>query len=161
MRRRHKPLGWPAYMAGKRLSQGCVAYYWQAPTWARKRGCPLSSEALGSDFSKAKARCDDLLNPQFLAFVEGMKALSETTLEAFQEEMLGTTIHVFGGVAVAVVACEVTENQKDVSRTVEMMLLVKQDDVWRIAAQASSPLSNSVTRCPKSSSMPAVAARTS
>jgi len=69
-------------------------------------------------------------------FLDRMKVLSVTSLESFQEEVLGTTIHVFGGVAVAVVACEVTENQKDVSRTVEMMLLVKQDDAWRIAAQA-------------------------
>jgi hypothetical protein len=69
-------------------------------------------------------------------FVERMNVLSETTLDAFQEAMVGTTIHVFGGVAVAVAACEVTENQKDVSRTVEMMLLVKQGDAWRIAAQA-------------------------
>jgi len=69
-------------------------------------------------------------------FVERMKVLSESGLESFQEEVLGTTIHVFGGVAVAVVAGELTENQKDVSRTVEMLLLVKQDDAWQIVAQA-------------------------
>ena len=69
-------------------------------------------------------------------FVERMKGLSVSSLESFQAEVLGTTIQVFGSVAVAVVACEVTENQKDVSRTVEMMLLVKEDDAWRIASQA-------------------------
>ncbi|MET0528984.1 MAG: hypothetical protein ABW003_11700, partial [Microvirga sp.] len=65
---RRKPLGWPEYMVSKTLSCGRVGYYWQPPTWARKRECPLRSEALGTDFSQAKARCDEILNPQFKAW---------------------------------------------------------------------------------------------
>ena len=65
---RRKPSGWPEYMVSKTLSQGRVGYYWQPPTWARERGCPLRSEALGTDFSRAKGRCDDVLNPQFEAW---------------------------------------------------------------------------------------------
>jgi len=68
MQRHRKPLGWPKYMVSKALSGGRVAYYWQPPTWARGRGCPVSSEALGMDFSHAKARCDEVLNPQFDAW---------------------------------------------------------------------------------------------
>jgi hypothetical protein len=45
-----------------------VAYYWQSPSWAKKRGCTLISEALGTDFAQAKARCDQVLNPQFAAW---------------------------------------------------------------------------------------------
>jgi hypothetical protein len=65
---RRKPVGWPEYMVSKTLSHGHVGYYWQPPTWARDRGCPLRSEALGTDFSPAKDRCDKVLNPQFEAW---------------------------------------------------------------------------------------------
>lgn len=70
------------------------------------------------------------------AFLERMKGLAGTSLQSFAERPLGATIHVFGNVAVAVAACEFTENGRDVSRGVEMMLLVKDGDAWRIAAQA-------------------------
>ena len=50
--------------AGKTV-EGGVRYYWNAPSWARKRGCPVKSEALGADYGAAKARCDTFLNPLF------------------------------------------------------------------------------------------------
>jgi hypothetical protein len=59
-----KPIGWPEYMEPKRIN-GVVRYYWNAPTWARKRDCPIKSEALGTDYAQAKARCDDVINPIF------------------------------------------------------------------------------------------------
>jgi len=68
MQRRRKPLGWPKYMVSKALAGGRAAYYWQPPTWARERGCPVSSEAVGTDFAHAKGRCDEVLNPQFDAW---------------------------------------------------------------------------------------------
>ncbi|MBR1149054.1 hypothetical protein [Bradyrhizobium sp. JYMT SZCCT0428] len=61
---KRKPLGWPDYMEPK-PSKGGVRYYWNAPSWARKRGCPIKSEALGPDYGAAKARCDTFLNPLF------------------------------------------------------------------------------------------------
>ena len=61
---KRKPLGWPDYMEAK-PSKGVVRYYWNAPTWARKGGCPVKSEALGVDYAAAKARCDTYLNPLF------------------------------------------------------------------------------------------------
>jgi len=70
------------------------------------------------------------------AFVERMKGLRGTTLENFQQDGLGTAIRIFGNVAVAVAACEVTENEATVTRSVEMMLLVKEDGRWRIVSQA-------------------------
>jgi hypothetical protein len=60
-----KPLGWPKLMIAKRLKHGAIAYYWDIPTWAKAKGCSMKSEALGSDYSAAKARCDSALNPQF------------------------------------------------------------------------------------------------
>ena len=62
--KKRKPLGWPDYMEAK-PSKGVVRYYWNAPSWARKRGCPIKSEALGADYATAKARCDTVLNPLF------------------------------------------------------------------------------------------------
>ena len=70
------------------------------------------------------------------AFVERMKGLAGTKLRSFRERVLGTEVRVFGDVAVALAACEITENEAEVSRGVEMLLLVKDDGAWRIAAQA-------------------------
>ena len=66
-----KPLGWPKLMVAKRLRHGAVAYYWDVPSWAKKKGCSLSSEALGGDYAIAKSRCDTILNPQFDAWRTG------------------------------------------------------------------------------------------
>jgi hypothetical protein len=66
-----KPLGWPKLMVAKRLRHGAVAYYWDVPSWAKKKGCSLKSEALGSDYAIAKSRCDTTLNPQFDAWRTG------------------------------------------------------------------------------------------
>ena len=62
---RRKPAGWPKLMSGKRLASGVTAYYWEPPTWAKKAGCPVRAEALGTDYSGAKQRCDTVLNPQY------------------------------------------------------------------------------------------------
>ncbi|MBX9845311.1 MAG: hypothetical protein K2Z80_26215 [Xanthobacteraceae bacterium] len=70
------------------------------------------------------------------AFVDRMKTLSGTTLRSFHETVLGCEIRIFGNIAVAAAAVEITENNADVSRSVEMMLLVKSDGAWRIASQA-------------------------
>jgi len=69
-------------------------------------------------------------------FVERMKGLAETKLRSFHEAVLGTEIRVFGNVAVAVAACEMTENGGQVNRGVEMLLLIKDEGAWRIVSQA-------------------------
>jgi hypothetical protein len=69
-------------------------------------------------------------------FIERMKSLAGTTLRSFHETVLGTEIRVFGNVAVAVAACEMIENGTQVNRGVEMLLLVKDQGVWRIVSQA-------------------------
>ena len=69
-------------------------------------------------------------------FVDRMRALVGTKLRSFREVVLGTRIHVFGNVAVAVAGCEMTENENTVNRGVEMLLLVKDGGSWRIVSQA-------------------------
>jgi surfactin synthase thioesterase subunit len=70
------------------------------------------------------------------AFIERMKSLEGTTLRSFAEAVLGTEIHVFGNVAVALAACEMTENEAEVHRGVEMLLLIKNAGAWQIVSQA-------------------------
>jgi hypothetical protein len=71
------------------------------------------------------------------AFVERMKGLeADGTLRSFRERMLGSTIHVYGNVAVAVAACEMTENDQETTRDVSCFLFVRDEGEWRIAAQA-------------------------
>jgi hypothetical protein len=67
---KRKPAGWPRYMEPKTVV-GTIRYFWNAPTWARQKGCPIKSEALGSDFAVAKARCDEVLNPILDSFRTG------------------------------------------------------------------------------------------
>ncbi|HWV81997.1 MAG TPA: hypothetical protein VNZ50_11240 [Hyphomicrobiaceae bacterium] len=69
-------------------------------------------------------------------FAERMNGLVGTTLKSFNEEVIGIRVHVFGNIAVAIAACENTENGTEVNRNVEMMLLVKDGGEWKIAAQA-------------------------
>jgi hypothetical protein len=66
------------------------------------------------------------------AFIERMKGLTGTKLRSFAEAVLGTEIYVFGNVAVALAACEMTENDVDVQRDVEMLLLIKNEGTWQI-----------------------------
>jgi Domain of unknown function (DUF4440) len=69
-------------------------------------------------------------------FIERMKGLEGTQLRSFEETVLGTEIHVFGNVAVALAVCEMTENGTEVNRSVEMLLLIKNAGVWQIVSQA-------------------------
>lgn len=39
----------PANVRAKRLKSGVIAYYWEAPSRDRKKGCPLRSRPLGTD----------------------------------------------------------------------------------------------------------------
>ncbi|MBN9082589.1 MAG: hypothetical protein BGP04_00200 [Rhizobiales bacterium 62-17] len=69
-------------------------------------------------------------------FLTRMKGLAQTSLGSFHEEVLGVNVSIFGNVAIAAAGCRITENDEKVSHGVEMMLLIKEAGVWRIAAQA-------------------------
>lgn len=75
--------------------------------------------------------------PQSVAeFVERMSGLAGTKLHSFRETVLGVNVQVFGNVAVAAAAGEIVENETTRTRAVEMLLLVKTEGAWKIAAQA-------------------------
>jgi hypothetical protein len=70
-------------------------------------------------------------------FMERMKRLrTEGKLGTFEETPLGCEAHVFGNVAVAFAACEMLENGSTVTRDVSATILVRDNDIWHIAAQA-------------------------
>lgn len=78
------------------------------------------------------------LKPQTVdQFLTRMKRLrADGTLATLEETPLGCEVRVFGNVAVAFVACEMLENGSTVTRDVCATVLVRDDNVWRIAAQA-------------------------
>jgi hypothetical protein len=57
-------------------------------------------------------------------------------VRSFAEAVLGTEVPVFGNIAVALAACEMTGNDRDTNRGVEAKLLIKDEGVWRIVSQA-------------------------
>jgi hypothetical protein len=101
--RRRKPQGWPSYMTGKKMADGRTAYYWQAPTWARKSGCPVRSEPLGVDYAEAKRRCDELLNPQFRAWQRNEDFSEHSHPLASTFDWLVASLQVFAEIPVLVV----------------------------------------------------------
>ncbi|MET4245278.1 hypothetical protein ACVWXN_001478 [Bradyrhizobium sp. i1.4.4] len=55
----------PRYCRSKLLANNRTAYYFAPPTWARRQGCDLSPEALGSDYATAVERVENFLLPAF------------------------------------------------------------------------------------------------
>jgi hypothetical protein len=70
------------------------------------------------------------------AFALRMQGLAATSLRSFEEAVLGCEVYVFGNIALALAACEMTENGGDTNRGVEALLLIKEAGVWRIVSQA-------------------------
>jgi ketosteroid isomerase-like protein len=65
-----------------------------------------------------------------------MRGFAGTKLHSFREEVLGTHVHVFGNVALAVAACAIAENDAEVNCGIEMLFLVRDGGQWRIVSQA-------------------------
>jgi hypothetical protein len=60
----------PRYTRRKALKAGW-AYFFEPPTCARKDGCPVAAEALGTDYKLAVERAETLLLPQFDSWWRG------------------------------------------------------------------------------------------
>lgn len=101
----------------------------RAPDWAAFAGDFAADATLYPSARPARSQTVD-------TFIARMSGLVGSQLHAFHEKVLGIEVCVFGTVAVATAACEVTENGSNVNRSVEMMLLVKSDGAWRIVSQA-------------------------
>jgi hypothetical protein len=60
----------PRYTLRKPLSTGW-GYFFNVPTWARKAGCPIANEPLGTDYAAARDRAENVLLPAFDAWLNG------------------------------------------------------------------------------------------
>lgn len=70
-------------------------------------------------------------------FIDRMRRLrADGKLETFEVTPLGCDVRVFGNVAVAFAACRMLENESVVNREVNATVLVRDNGIWRIAAQA-------------------------
>jgi hypothetical protein len=69
MRRSALPL--PRYTLRKPLKGGAWGYFFNVPTWARKMGCPVRNEALGTDHKAAVERAETVLLPAFDSWRSG------------------------------------------------------------------------------------------
>ena len=60
MRKIRSALPLPRYVIRKPLKSG-VGYFFNVPTWARRNGCPVKNEALGTDHDAAVKRAENVL----------------------------------------------------------------------------------------------------
>jgi hypothetical protein len=69
MRRSARPL--PRYVLRKPLRGGTWGYFFNVPSWARKAGCPVRNEPLGTDYAAAVERAETVLLTAFDAWRGG------------------------------------------------------------------------------------------
>jgi hypothetical protein len=55
----------PRYVRRKPLANGTWGHFFQPPTWAKRAGCTVQAEALGTDYEAARRRAEDILLPAF------------------------------------------------------------------------------------------------
>ncbi len=55
----------PRYVLRKPLRGGAHGYFFNVPVWARKAGCPVKNEALGTDYEAAVQRAETVLLKAF------------------------------------------------------------------------------------------------
>src|SRR5512132_607349 len=72
MRPPRSALPLPRYVLRKPLKDGGAwGYFFNLPTWARKAGCPVQNEALGTDYQAAVQRAENILLEAFDAWRSG------------------------------------------------------------------------------------------
>jgi hypothetical protein len=65
MKPRRSALPLPRYTLPKPLKGGGRGYYFNVPTWARRKGCTIRNEPLGTDYDIAVRRVEKVLLPAF------------------------------------------------------------------------------------------------
>lgn len=71
MKPRRSALPLPRYVIPKPLKSGVRAYYFNLPMWARKAGCAMQNEALGTDYDAMVKRAETVLLPAFDSWLTG------------------------------------------------------------------------------------------
>src|ERR1700753_402784 len=65
MKSRRSALPLPRYTLPKPLKGGGWGYYFNVPMWARRKGCTITNEPLGTDYDAAVKRVERVLLPAF------------------------------------------------------------------------------------------------
>jgi hypothetical protein len=65
MKPRRTALSLPRYTLRKPLKDGALGYFFNVPMWARKAGCPIKNEPLGTDYDSAVERAEKVLLKAF------------------------------------------------------------------------------------------------
>lgn len=120
-----------------RAIEALISRQFSSMTWAR--GGTPDQETFKQDFHP-EATLYPAARPAQMqtvdVFLSRISEMSGDTLLSFTETVVDTKVQVFGNVAVAVAGCEITENETEFNRGVEMLLLVKSGGRWQIASQA-------------------------
>jgi hypothetical protein len=80
MKAKRSSLPLPRYVLRKPLKSGAWAYYFTPPMWARRDGCLLQAEALGTDYNEAVKRAETVLLPAFDSWLSGGASDDATTI---------------------------------------------------------------------------------
>jgi hypothetical protein len=80
--KRRSALRLPRYTLAKPLKRGGWAYFFNVPMWARRAGCPINNEPLGTDYDDAVRRAETMLLPAFDAWRSGTDAEQSTVAAA-------------------------------------------------------------------------------
>ena len=72
----------PRHVLRKPLKGGKHGYFFNIPTKARKAGCPLRNEPLGTDYAAAVKRAETILLPAFDAWLKGDTAAPSSPVAA-------------------------------------------------------------------------------
>jgi hypothetical protein len=83
MRGRRSALPLPRYTLRKPLKDGSWGYFFNVAGWARKAGCPVGNEPLGTDYEIAVQRAETVLLPAFDAWRTGGAADEQPSIAAF------------------------------------------------------------------------------
>ena len=71
MRKRRTAVPLPRYVIRRWSKRTGWVHYWNLPGWARKDGCPVANETLGTDYEAAVKRAEAVLLPAFDAWRGG------------------------------------------------------------------------------------------
>jgi hypothetical protein len=72
----------PRHMIRKPLKRGVWAYFFNISTKARKAGCPMHNEPLGTDYEAACSRVETILLPVFDAWLNGSASVDPSATPA-------------------------------------------------------------------------------
>jgi hypothetical protein len=78
MKPRRSALPLPRYIQRKPLKNGW-GYFFSIPTWARRAGCPMKNEPLGTDHNAAVQRAETILLPAFDSWRTGGSSDAKST----------------------------------------------------------------------------------